>query len=134
MSAEYVPDRLYQRLFQSWTLPESEWPECKQDWSRVDAVCALPWKGTIIDFGSGDGTLAAMVCSRNPLVGFVAGVEQDIEQRSAANNLWLGRGWNVQAYPTIGNRQRQFDGALCCEVLEHLTPEEGHRCCATSSG
>ena len=130
MSAEYVPDRLYARLMQPWTLPESEWPECKEDWSRVDAVCALPWRGTIIDFGSGDGTLAAMVCSRNPSVVRVWGVEQDDEQSKLAASLWTRPGWPVFcgciATPS-DSPQSSYDGALCCEVLEHLTPEEGRK-------
>jgi 2-polyprenyl-3-methyl-5-hydroxy-6-metoxy-1,4-benzoquinol methylase len=118
---EYVPDHLYERLFTPWVLPESEWPLCKEDWARVDAVTALPWTGWVLDFGSGDGTLAAMVRARNPLVSGVQLVEKDDEQRVLAYNRWLDWVCNKTEPP------HEYDGALCCEVLEHMTPEEGHQ-------
>jgi 2-polyprenyl-3-methyl-5-hydroxy-6-metoxy-1,4-benzoquinol methylase len=124
-NTEYVPDRLFARLFQPWTLPESEWPLCKEDWARVDAITRLPWKGHLLDFGAGDGTLAAMVASRNPLVVKVRGVEQDRQQCLKADALWEARDWPVYAWNTLPTSQ-DYDGALCCEVLEHMTPEEGH--------
>ena len=118
-----VPDRLFSRLFQPWTLPESEWPLCKEDWSRVDAICDLPWTGRVLDFGSGDGTLAAMVCARNPLVMFVDGIDTYPNYRARtqwAKSRMLGRWSRIPAL------RAHYDCALCCEVLEHLTPEEGH--------
>jgi 2-polyprenyl-3-methyl-5-hydroxy-6-metoxy-1,4-benzoquinol methylase len=124
---DYLPDHLYARLFQPWTLPESEWPLCKEDWARVDAITALPWRGHILDMGAGDCTLAAMVCSRNPLVKYIRCVEPDQAQLKRAFDLWC---WNG-IYPQfnlcddIGSGKAVYDGALCCEVLEHLTPETG---------
>lgn len=123
-TSDYVHDRLYARLFQPWTLPESEWPLCKEDWARVDAICDLPWQGRLLDFGSGDGTLAAMVCSRNPRVEFVACVEQDIDQRIVIQGRWTQNRWPMMGYLTTPKPEAQFDGALCCEVLEHLTPQD----------
>lgn len=124
---EYVPDHLYERLFQPWKLPESEWPLCKEDWARVDAITNLPWKGRLVDFGAGDGTLAAMVCSRNPEVRRIHCYELDEERIWRAESLWD----NEQSWPldfdlppiTAGH----FDGALCCEVLEHLKDAEAKR-------
>ena len=125
-SSEYVPDHLYERLFQPWTLPESEWPLCKEDWARVDAITALPWYGTVLDFGAGDGTLAAMVCSRNRAVDCVYGVEQDEAQLDRLVSLWAG--WPLRAKrPSYLSSCEHHDGALCCEVLEHMTPDEGQK-------
>jgi 2-polyprenyl-3-methyl-5-hydroxy-6-metoxy-1,4-benzoquinol methylase len=123
-NTDYAPDHLYERLFQPWTLPESEWPLCKEDWARVDAVTRLPWKGHLLDFGAGDGTLAAMVCSRNPLVRRIHCYEADEERIGRAQSLWD----NETEWPldfdlppiTVGH----FDGALCCEVLEHLKKKD----------
>lgn len=121
MAPEYVPDHLYARLFKPWILPESEWPLCREDWQRVDAICALPWKGHLLDVGSGDGTLAAMVLSRNPLAECVTAIEPDRHQHERALRHWgawkIGMRADIPAGP--------FDGALCCEVLEHLTPDDG---------
>jgi len=123
--AEYVPDHLYERLFQPWTLPESEWPLCKEDWARVDAVTALPWEGRLLDFGAGDGTLVAMVASRNPMVKCVIGVEKDRRQLGNAAYRWGEWPLWIRNYG-MPNPVEKYDGALCCEVLEHMTPEEGH--------
>ena len=120
---EYVPDHLYERLFQPWTLPRDEWALCEEDWARVDAITRLPWRGKILDFGGGDGTLAAMVCSRNPFVVGVHGIDADDAQNAACRKRWGG--WPITRdrfpAPLAG-----YDGALCGEVLEHLTPEDGH--------
>jgi 2-polyprenyl-3-methyl-5-hydroxy-6-metoxy-1,4-benzoquinol methylase len=126
---EYVPDHLYERLFQPWTLPESEWPLCKEDWARVDAITALPWEGHLLDFGAGDGTLGALVCSRNPRVEGMKLIECDDERYARARALWFD--WpivpgNFSAAMESGWGQI-YDGALCCEVLEHMTPDEGHK-------
>lgn len=123
---EYVPDRLYERLFQPWTLPESEWPLCREDWARVDAITRLPWWGTLLDFGAGDGTLAAMVCSRNRAVDRVYCVEQDEAQLDKQVVLW-GEWPLRQKRPSYLASCEPHDGALCCEVLEHMTQEEGHQ-------
>ena len=125
MSPEYVPDRLYARLFQPWKLPEAEWPLCRDDWRRVNAITSLPWRGTILDFGSGDGTLGAMVCSHNPKVKCVRGVEQDLKQIQRARMLW--NGWRVDYDTALNPKMNSYDGVLCCEVLEHLTPEAGDK-------
>lgn len=127
MASDYVPDRLYARLFQPWTLPKEEWPLCREDWARVDAICALPWEGRLVDFGAGDGTLAAMVQSRNPEVTGILCVEQDAEQRIKIRGMWGYHGWNLEAVDALGIHKPQIDGALCCEVLEHMTPEQGHQ-------
>ena len=140
---EYVPDHLYERLFQPWTLPESEWPLCKEDWARVDAITALPWEGQLIDFGAGDGTLAAMVCSRNPKVRRVFCSERDPDLSERMLDLWHRRHdvMNIkrrvepifiEIWPlTVSNARLEYphlhDGALCCEVLEHMTPDEGQK-------
>lgn len=120
---EYVPDHLYERLFQPWTLPESEWPLCKEDWARVDAVTALPWEGSLLDFGAGDGTLAAMVCSRNPSVHDVSCIEANTRLSSKRKVIWDG--WPCKGSSSV-EKYDVYDGALCCEVLEHMTPEVGH--------
>ena len=121
----YVPDRMYARLFQPWTLPIDEWTHCHEDWARVDAIARLPWKGRLLDFGAGDGTLAAMVCSRNPLVNRVQCIEQDQRQIVKAQTLWAQWPIHISDMP-LSLEQRSYDGALCCEVLEHLTEEGGH--------
>jgi 2-polyprenyl-3-methyl-5-hydroxy-6-metoxy-1,4-benzoquinol methylase len=122
-TAEYVPDKLYQRLFQPATLPAPDWALAREDWARVDAISWLPWKGSLLDFGSGDGTLAAMVCSRNPLVYRVELVEQDAAQTAKALLRW--KDWPL--HETHNWTTLEYDGALCCEVLEHLTPDAGHQ-------
>lgn len=125
MQHDYVPDRLWSRFFQPWTLPEAEWPLAREDWKRVDAICGLPWKGNLLDFGSGDGTLAAMVCSRNPKVGTVYCIEQDDAQIDKGQSLWTHNGWDLRFKHTIDACTTPVDGALCCEVLEHMTPDDG---------
>ena len=117
-------DHLYERLFQPWALPEAEWPLAREDWQRVEAVCALPWQGRVLDIGSGDGTLGALVASRNPLVTQLWGVEPDPDQVAQADRLWHGwpASWGSSWPPDVMPR---FDGALVAEVLEHLTPEDG---------
>lgn len=126
---EYVPDRLYERLFQPWTLPESEWPLCQEDWARVDAITSLNWAGHLVDFGAGDGTLAAMVCSRNPLVKSVFAIEQDPSQVLKGSGKWSvpppPLEWPIYWANSFPIDDVEFDGALCCEVLEHLTHEDG---------
>lgn len=121
--SEYVPDRLYERLFQPWRFRAPDWPLCQEDWTRVDTITRFPWCGSLVDFGSGDGTLAAMVCSRNPLVYRVELVEQDASQTMKALHRW--KEWPL--YEAHNWTTLDYDGALCCEVLEHLTPEEGER-------
>ena len=121
--ANYVRDHLYERLFQPWKLTADEWPLCKEDWKRVDAIAALPWKGDVLDFGAGDGTLAALVQSRNVDINHMCCVEQDTVQHSVAEKRWAD--WFLDYRLSIHDDQL-FDGALCCEVLEHLTPDEGH--------
>jgi cyclopropane fatty-acyl-phospholipid synthase-like methyltransferase len=124
MASDYVPDHLFARLFQPWTLPESEWTLCKEDWARVDAICALPWKGRVLDVGSGDGTLAAMVCSRNPLVENIDCLEPDRKQWDKLDDNWGT--WPLTILEDFDPFQEYlYDSALCCEVLEHLTPEAG---------
>jgi hypothetical protein len=126
-NTDYVPDHLYERLFQPWTLPEAEWPLCKEDWARVDAITRLPWKGQIVDVGAGDGTLGAMVCSRNPLVSDWIPSERDPESLNAIFRCWAG--WPLHCSCTGGaprwTTKRFLDGALCCEVLEHLNDKDG---------
>jgi SAM-dependent methyltransferase len=118
-----IPDHLFSRLFQPWTLPESEWPLCKEDWARVDAITALPWQGRVLDVGSGDGTLGAMVVARHPEVEYIQRIEPDPQQIPQTG--WMcGRYWPVST-SFHACLERHFDGALCCEVLEHLTPEAG---------
>jgi 2-polyprenyl-3-methyl-5-hydroxy-6-metoxy-1,4-benzoquinol methylase len=117
---EYVRDKLYERLFQPWVLPPPEWSKANEDWVRVDTITRLPWHGRVLDFGAGDGTLAAMVCSRNPLVFRVDLVEHDHTQVTRAMLRW-------KDWPLFENnkwRENEFDGALCCEVLEHLTEKD----------
>lgn len=122
--SEYVPDKMYYRLFCPWFLPESERHLGKEDWARVDAICDLPWKGELLDFGAGDGTLGAMVCSRNPDVTHIDQVESDPWQLAEAARLWAE--WPLTGHVLIPDG-KLYDGALCCEVLEHLTPEDGHK-------
>lgn len=130
MSTDYVPDRLYQRIHQPWTLPESEWPLCKEDRLRVATIGGLPWEGTLLDVGAGDGTLAAHIASRNPNVGIIRCVEPDEKQIENIYYRWFNHGWRLhptQRIPFQGvEGVAKYDGALCCEVLEHLMPEEGH--------
>lgn len=121
--SDYVPDKLYERLFKPWDLHPSEWPLCKEDWERVDAVTRLPWRGNLLDFGAGDGTLAAMVCSRNPNVQEVTCLEQDTFQHSKAYRLWAE--WPLRFFAHGCRWEQYFDGALLCQTLEHLTPEDG---------
>lgn len=144
MADAYVPDRLFARLFQPWTLPVTDWGLAQEDWSRVDAITSLPWAGRIVDVGSGDGTLGAMVCSRNPAVFGLEGVESDPAQRARARRLWRQHrindggaarlSWHgvseMRPTPTVirllGTRVAGgFDGALVCEVLEHLSVAAG---------
>jgi phospholipid N-methyltransferase len=124
---EYVRDNLYARLFVPWTLPESEWPLCQQDWERVTAITALPWAGSILDVGSGDGTLAAMVCSRNPRVSRMTCIEPDRDQVERIEEYWKDHWWPMIVGGTFDHAERgkPYDGATCCEVLEHLPAEEG---------
>lgn len=114
----YVPDRLYARLWQPWTLPAEEHPRCAEDWLRVTTIAALPWSGRILDVGAGDGTLGAFLCSRHPGVSMNA-VEPDTDQNRKAGRLWAG--WPIVRGRTWPNGP--FDGALCAEVLEHLDPD-----------
>lgn len=126
MSGDYVPDRLYARLYQPWTLPESEWPLAKEDWDRVMAITALPWHGRVLDVGSGDGTLSALLCSRNPKVSDVACFEPDIAQGNRMLEFWGWRWKKLGRYDEFPHDYPgPFDCALCAEVLEHLTPEDG---------
>lgn len=126
MADNYVPDKLWARLFQPWTLPESEWTLAREDWTRVDVIAGLPWHGALLDFGAGDGTLAAMVCSRNPAVSRVFCVEQDARQREKIQ-AWAEHAWPMTSAGAMPPPcfDGKFDGALVCEVLEHLTPEAG---------
>lgn len=126
-SAEYVPDRLCQRLFQPWTLPKDEHPLCREDWRRVDAICdAVEWHGMIMDFGCGDGTLAAMVCSRNPSVWRVDGFDLDANQVRKARGMWTQWPAKFQHVTAVaGVPAGIYDGALCCEVLEHVDEAKG---------
>lgn len=119
---DYVPDHLYERLFQPWKLSAVELPLCKEDWQRVDAITALPWAGMLMDFGAGDGALAAMVMSRNPAVKTVWAVERDKSQWRRIYKRW--EDWRI--YVTDAIYGRAYDGVLCCEVLEHLSAEDGH--------
>jgi 2-polyprenyl-3-methyl-5-hydroxy-6-metoxy-1,4-benzoquinol methylase len=121
-SDAYVPDRLFARLFQPWTLPESEWPLCREDWIRVDVISNLPWKGELLDFGAGDGTLSALARSRNPGVVGVTCIEQDEAQRARIHQLW--RDWEPVTLPSIP-MDGKYDGALCCECLEHMSEKDG---------
>jgi SAM-dependent methyltransferase len=123
MADDYVPDKLFARLFQPWTLPEAEWPLCREDWERVNLIASLPWMGTLLDFGAGDGTVAAMVCSRNPRVKGILCVEQDVTLRDRAW-FWHRQFWPIRVEPTLPT-EGTYDGALCCEVLEHLTSAAG---------
>ena len=118
--SDYVADRLYQRLFQPFSLPSSDHRLCREDWTRVDAICALPWRGRVLDIGAGDGTLGALVCSRNQAVTDMVAVEPDRDQNNKARRLWSA--WPITRGATWPDGK--FDGALCCEVLEHLTPDE----------
>ncbi len=121
-STNYVPDRLYERLFAPWKLRSAEWPLCKEDWARVDAITRLPWAGSLLDFGAGDGTLAAMVCSRNPAVTRIDMVESDSAQATKALLRW--KEWPLfEAHQWL---ERRYDGALCCEVLEHMDAKQAH--------
>jgi 2-polyprenyl-3-methyl-5-hydroxy-6-metoxy-1,4-benzoquinol methylase len=128
------PDQLYARLFQPWTLPEEDWPLCQEDWQRVDAITRLPWTGRVVDFGAGDGTLGAFVMSRNPRTSVLA-VEQDETQRTAIRKRWPDHPW-VSVVHDLSEIHHvvmpcpcdsKWDGAICCEVLEHLTPDDGHQ-------
>jgi len=122
MGSDYVPDRLFARLFQPWTLPEAEWPLCREDWIRVDTITGLPWKGELLDFGAGDGTLSALVRSRNPGVLSVTCIEQDEAQCRRIGQLW--REWEPVTCSSIPMDGR-YDGALCCECLEHMSDKAG---------
>jgi SAM-dependent methyltransferase len=124
MEDDHIPDRLYDRLFRPWALPASVWPLCKEDWQRVYAVCAHPWAGDVLDVGSGDGTLAALVCSRNPLVGRMTCVEPDGAQRARGLLRWAG--WPITWLAELPEAVASpFDGLLCCEVLEHVSRATG---------
>ena len=123
---EYVPDHLYERLFQPWTLPESEWPLCKEDWARVDAITALPWGYSVFDVGGGDGTLAALLTSRCP-GSHVWCYDPDESQIQKARERWIDWPITFTHQPIPDCFEGKFSGALCCEVLEHMTPEEGHK-------
>jgi 2-polyprenyl-3-methyl-5-hydroxy-6-metoxy-1,4-benzoquinol methylase len=121
VGAEYLPDLLYERVICPWTLVPSEWPKAREDWERVDAIVRLPWAGRVLDFGAADGTLAALVASRNPHITRVECVETDENQRAKGTRNW--EGWPMRyscAIPT-----GPYSGALCCEVLEHMDAQLG---------
>lgn len=120
--SESVPDRLYERLFTPRALPQEDWPLCREDWARVEFVSGLAWRGQILDVGSGDGTLGAMVAARNPLVRYVRGVETHLGSIKKAQHLWADQTMTASADWPDGPL---FHGALCCEVLEHLSVADG---------
>jgi 2-polyprenyl-3-methyl-5-hydroxy-6-metoxy-1,4-benzoquinol methylase len=123
-NTDYIPDHLYARLFQPWTLPAAEWPLAQEDWTRVRRIVDLPWKGQVLDVGSGDGTLGAMVCSHNPAVTALHAYEPDAAQVARARERWAG--WPITAIEALDTQaDASYDGALCCEVLEHLHEAEG---------
>ena len=125
MDDTYVPDHLFARLFLPRTLPESEHPLCREDWARVKAICALPWHGRLLDVGSGDGALAGMVCGLNALVTHIDCYEPDPVQKDVWNPFVYGWmiDWHVGMFkPKEGVA---YTGALCCEVLEHVSPSDG---------
>jgi SAM-dependent methyltransferase len=125
MADNYVPDRLYDRLFRPWKLPIEDRALCVEDWWRVAYVCAVPHAGSMVDIGSGDGTLAAMVCSRRPDVTHMLCVEPDDRQAALIGERWKGWPiWQVVAH-TLEIPDARHDGVLLCEVLEYCTLADG---------
>jgi 2-polyprenyl-3-methyl-5-hydroxy-6-metoxy-1,4-benzoquinol methylase len=125
MSDEIVRDHLYERLFRPWALPKAEWPLCPQDWARVDAITALSWSGRVLDVGSGDGTLAAMIASRNPNVSEIVCVEPDWDQQTRIIDLWMATGWPLNTIDTMDRADAgPYDCLLCAEVIEHTDEDE----------
>ena len=54
----------------------------------------------------------------------VVGIENDVEQRMWSAELWDD--WGMECFGHIPTMDT-YDGALMCEVLEHMTPDEGHK-------
>jgi SAM-dependent methyltransferase len=121
-------DHLYDRLFRPDAVPEPFRHLCDDDKARVHKIASFRWMGTVLDAGCGDGTLLAQTWAKSSRMTDGLGIEIDPTSLAEAKSFWpkapiqwvqhdLSKPWPIGA--------ESCQGALCCEVLEHVDAKTG---------
>ncbi|MEX1006777.1 MAG: methyltransferase domain-containing protein [Acidimicrobiia bacterium] len=86
---------------------------------------ALPhsWRGTVLDYGGGDGALCGRVVEKRPSAQIECFEPSPTIRGEAETRL---AGTSVTVTGSLDS-ERRYDLVFCCELLEHLPGAEVHR-------